>query len=297
MSTWKTTDFEHPLVSVRCITYNHEPYIAQALDGFMMQVTDFPFEVIVHDDASTDRTADIIREYEAKYPKIIKAIYETENQYSKHDGSLRRIINAACKGKYIAFCEGDDYWIVENKLQMQVDFLENDTNISLVYTNFNCVDVNSQIINRTHIEALKELSKSGDVFFNLLKKNFIFTLTCCFRREVILSKLTTEAPVSQDYLLFLVASALGKVIYQPEKTSCYRQTPSSLMSTQSRAVWENNASIFFYIKKLYKAKKLPNRNKLLQQKINFIFFYRSLKLHYYFLKQKIKKYLIKKNLR
>ena len=117
-------EMEQPLVSVRCITYNHEPYIAQALDGFLMQKTNFPFEVIVHDDASPDRTADIVREYERKYPKIIKAIYQTENQYSKGDGSINRIMNEACKGKYIALCEGDDYWIDENKLQMQVDFLE-----------------------------------------------------------------------------------------------------------------------------------------------------------------------------
>lgn len=124
MREWGVDNSDNPLVSVRCITYNHEPYIAQALDGFLMQKTNFPFEVIVHDDASTDRTADIVREYEKKYPKIIKAIYQTENQYSKQDGSIGRIMNAACKGKYIALCEGDDYWIDENKLQMQVDFLE-----------------------------------------------------------------------------------------------------------------------------------------------------------------------------
>ena len=136
ISTWKTKDLEHPLVSVRCLTYNHEPYIAQALDGFLMQVTDFPFEVIVHDDASTDKTAEIIKEYEAKYPKIIKAIYETENQYSKHDGSLRRIMDAACKGKYIAMCEGDDYWIDPLKLQKQVDFLDNNPEYSMCYCRF-----------------------------------------------------------------------------------------------------------------------------------------------------------------
>lgn len=112
------------MVSIHCITYNHEPYIRQCLEGFVMQKTNFRFEAIVHDDASTDRTADIIREYAAKYPNIIKPIYETENQYSKRDGSLRRIMDAACTGKYIALCEGDDYWIDPLKLQKQVDFLE-----------------------------------------------------------------------------------------------------------------------------------------------------------------------------
>lgn len=115
-----------PLVSIRCTVYNHEPYLRQCLDGFVMQKTTFPFEAIVHDDASTDGSAAIIREYAEKYPDIIKPIYETENQYSKHDGSLARIIDAVFHpdSKYIAYCEGDDYWTDPNKLQLQVDFLE-----------------------------------------------------------------------------------------------------------------------------------------------------------------------------
>lgn len=116
---------ERPLmVSIRCCTYNQEKYIRDALEGFVMQKTNFRFEAIVHDDVSTDGTADIIREYAEKYPDIIKPIYETENQHSKHDGSLTRIMDAACTGKYIAYCEGDDYWIDPLKLQKQVDFLE-----------------------------------------------------------------------------------------------------------------------------------------------------------------------------
>ena len=84
-------------VTILCLTYNHESYIRQCLDGFVMQQTNFRFEAIVHDDASTDSTTDIIREYAEKYPDIIKPIYETENQYSKHDGSLTRIMNAGCR--------------------------------------------------------------------------------------------------------------------------------------------------------------------------------------------------------
>lgn len=90
--------------------------------GFCDAKTNFKFEAIVHDDASTDGSAAIIREYAEKYPDIIKPIYETENQYSKHDSSLSRIINAHMHGRYIAFCEGDDYWIDPYKLQKQVDF-------------------------------------------------------------------------------------------------------------------------------------------------------------------------------
>lgn len=117
-------DDREVIVSIRCLTYNHEPYIRDALEGFVNQKTNFRFEAIVHDDASTDGTADIIREYAEKYPSIIKPIIETENQYSKNDGSLKRIMDAHMRGKYIAFCEGDDYWTDPLKLQKQVDFLE-----------------------------------------------------------------------------------------------------------------------------------------------------------------------------
>jgi glycosyltransferase involved in cell wall biosynthesis len=99
------TDSRPVMVTIRCITYNHERYIRQALEGFLMQKTNFRFEAIVHDDASTDGTAAIIREYAEKYPDIIKPIYETENQYSKHNGMIRRVMNAVTRGKYIALCE------------------------------------------------------------------------------------------------------------------------------------------------------------------------------------------------
>ena len=130
--------YKKPLVVIRCTTYNHEAYIRDALDGFVMQQTNFPFVAVVHDDASTDNTAAIIREYASRYPEVILPIYETENQYSKHDGSLRRIMNNACTAtgaKYIALCEGDDYWTDPSKLQKQVDFLEAHPEYSLCFHN------------------------------------------------------------------------------------------------------------------------------------------------------------------
>lgn len=126
-----------PLVAIKCLVYNHEPYLRECLDGFVMQQTNFPFVAIVHDDASTDNSADIIREYAAKHPDIIKPIYETENQYSKGDGSLGRIMDSALRATsatYIALCEGDDYWTDPHKLQKQVDYLETHQNVGLCYT-------------------------------------------------------------------------------------------------------------------------------------------------------------------
>ncbi len=113
------------MVSISCITFNHEPYIARALDSFLMQKTSFPIEILVYDDASTDRTQEIIREYERKYPDVIKPYYQTENQYSKGKYNVEGFYNyPRAKGKYIAMCDGDDYWIDERKLQLQVDYME-----------------------------------------------------------------------------------------------------------------------------------------------------------------------------
>ncbi|MBQ0109457.1 MAG: glycosyltransferase family 2 protein [Clostridiales bacterium] len=118
-------------VSVVCNAYNQKKYIKSALEGFVMQKTNFLFEVLVHDDASTDGTQDVIREFEQKYPDIIKPIYDTENQYSKQNGSLRKIAERRVQGKYIAICEGDDYWTDPLKLQKQFDFMESHPDYTL----------------------------------------------------------------------------------------------------------------------------------------------------------------------
>jgi glycosyltransferase involved in cell wall biosynthesis len=112
-----------PLVSICCAAYNHEKYIRDALDGFLMQECDFEYEILIHDDASTDKTADIIREYEAKHPDKIFPIYQKENQYSQ--GNKYSDLNyERVRGKYVAICEGDDYWIDKDKLSKQIKLME-----------------------------------------------------------------------------------------------------------------------------------------------------------------------------
>jgi len=111
-------------VSICCITYNHENYIKDALDGFLMQKTNFPYEIIINDDASQDRTAEIIREYQVKFPDILKPIFQEENQFSQGVHPFTGIVFPVANGKYIALCEGDDYWTDPQKLQKQVDFFE-----------------------------------------------------------------------------------------------------------------------------------------------------------------------------
>jgi len=123
-----------PLVSICCITYNHVSYIMEAIDSFLMQETTFPFEILIHDDASTDGTTDIIIDYANKYPDIIRTIIQTENQYSKGGLINPRFVFPKARGKYIALCEGDDYWTDKTKLQKQVNFLENNPDYVITYT-------------------------------------------------------------------------------------------------------------------------------------------------------------------
>jgi glycosyltransferase involved in cell wall biosynthesis len=121
-----------PLVSICCAVYNHEAYISATLDGFLMQECDFEYEILIHDDASTDKSADIIREYEAEYPHIIFPIYQSENQYSQ--GKKYSDLNyERARGKYVALCEGDDYWTSPKKLAMQVKLLEENPEYELCF--------------------------------------------------------------------------------------------------------------------------------------------------------------------
>ncbi|MDR6966991.1 glycosyltransferase involved in cell wall biosynthesis [Flavobacterium arsenatis] len=180
---------EKPLVSICSLTFNHADYIRRCLDGFLMQKCNFKFEVLIHDDASTDGTSDIIMEYQAKYPDIIKPIIQTENQWSKGiKGHNFRHNLPRAEGKYIAICEGDDYWIDPQKLQKQVDFLEKNPEYSLVCGGFKSVNTitgEEQIVIK-NVENCKDSSQKGfditlPLFFNQwLTKN----LTLVYRKEL-----------------------------------------------------------------------------------------------------------------
>lgn len=123
-------------VSICCLTYNHKDYIRQAIDGFLMQKTNFSYEIIIHDDASTDGTADILKEYQSRYPERIRLILQDENQWTKNGvAPTRNFIFPQVRGKYIAFCEGDDFWIYDGKLQEQYDLMESHAEISACYHN------------------------------------------------------------------------------------------------------------------------------------------------------------------
>lgn len=213
---------EQPLmVSIRCLAYNQEAYIRQCLDGFVMQQTNFRFEAIVHDDASTDHTADIIREYAKKYPDIIKPIYETENQYSKQDGSLRRIMNDACKGKYIAMCEGDDYWTDPLKLQKQVDFLEEHPDFSLCFHNVKIWKQKEGVLVDDFIT--RDVPLETDIC-DMAVENYIHTPSALYRNdERIISFVNKIGQVRiGDYVTWMACAQFGKIYKMKECMAVYR---------------------------------------------------------------------------
>lgn len=245
------------IVSVRCLVYNQKRYIKQCLDGIVMQKTSFPYEAIIHDDASTDGTAEIIKEYACKYPNIIKPILEKENQYSKHDGSIRKIMNQACKGKYIAYCEGDDYWTDPHKLQKQVDIMESDKDVMMVYTGFETVNKEGQVIYRFDYDYNMKQSMSGFVLPFFLYRNVAMTVSCMFRKEVFLCNYKKGCNSSLDYLSFLCAAALGKVAYINEKTCCYRKVSSSLTNSNKTGIQKEVIGVLDYMTTLYEKGEIP----------------------------------------
>lgn len=213
---------DSPVVAIKCMTYNHEAYISQCLDGFIMQKTDFPFIAIVHDDASTDKTASIILEYAKKYPNIIKPIFETENQYSKHDGSLTRIFDSALPAgvKYIAICEGDDYWTDPYKLQKQVTFLEQHPDYGLVYGK-----VRTWIQEDSRFDG--SFGRRVRTFEELVKKNTIPTLTVVLKYDLDIKYRKEINPITKkwkmgDYPRWLYLSKISKIGFIDEYLGVYR---------------------------------------------------------------------------
>jgi len=173
ISNWEG-DISTPLLNITCTAFNHGKFIRETLNGFLIQETNFPYKIIIHDDASSDNTALIIREYEEKYPRIIKAIYQTENQYSKGvkaGGIIRPYLTA----KYIAKCEGDDYWVDPRKLQIQVDFLENNPEYVISGHDAKIVDEDGNILQESKLPMYHKRNYSAE---ELLKgKAWILTLT------------------------------------------------------------------------------------------------------------------------
>ena len=222
MNELDNNDTRPVMVSIQCFVYNHEPFIRKCLDGFIMQETNFRFEAVVHDDSSTDKSPEIIKEYAKKYPHIIIPVLESENLYSRRDGSLEQAMLPYFRGKYIAICEGDDYWIDPFKLQKQFDILENDNDIELCYTRSRVFDNKNQCFqNRINAD-------NGPISFEgILLREPTMTLTSFFRASSYFKFLSEECPWGRGWLmgdtpLFLWLALKGKVVLLQDITAVYR---------------------------------------------------------------------------
>lgn len=213
------------MVTILCLAYNQKDYIRDCLEGFVRQQTTFPVRAIVHDDASTDGTADIIREYAERYPALIQPIFETENQLRK-DGlkslcaSLQPFFS---ESRYIAFCEGDDYWTDPLKLERQVSFLETHPDHALCY--HHVTDLNMQTgEQRLFVQESKQIPDDADIYDLVNISFFMRTCSTCYRASAIdYPRLLSMLPVfNLDILLQHMAATHGRIMRLPQTMAVYR---------------------------------------------------------------------------
>ncbi len=222
----------HPLVSICCATYNHKKYIGECLKRIISQKTNFNFEVLINDDASSDGTQEIIREYENNYPSIIKPIYQLENQYSKKNLISKTFQFPRAEGKYIALCDGDDYWCDEYKLQKQVDFLESHPDYVLCYHPAKMIYEDKS---SPPVIIGKSKYKNPQPYYNLIKCNNIPASSVVYRAEYLKSELK-DYPTDiypGDWYTHITVSRHGKIGYLPDVMYVYRWHSQGISHTIS----------------------------------------------------------------
>lgn len=279
-----------PVVSICCLTYNHILYIRQCLDGFMMQKINFPIEILIYDDASTDGTQGIIREYEKKYPDIIKPIYQKENQYSKGIKVSLVYNYSRAKGKYIALCEGDDYWTDPYKLQKQVDFLESHPDYVMCSHRFNQYIQEKELLEE---EQDKDFKGADYDLKNLIGGKWLTqTLTVMYRRSALDLKRYAAYGMSMDMILFYELLRNGKGYCFPDIMAVYRLHNGGVwseVSLNTRRLVEFKARLAIYkVEKsddaatfiLYQFAKAMSRIWMLKQWRMFLTVIGILKKHY-----------------
>lgn len=214
---------EKILVTIWCITYNHELFIRDAIESFLMQKTDFRYEIIIHDDASTDNTAEIVREYEEKYPDLIYGIYQTQNQLKKNQPNIKWLQDIAiqnCHGKYIAACEGDDYWLDIQKLQMQIDYLEMHPECVMTVHDTVDLDYKKHSVKARNIYAKDCQIPADDI---ILQKALLPTASMVYRKVILeMDGFFLDAGVG-DYPCLLYALTKGTIYYFSRIMAVYRK--------------------------------------------------------------------------
>ncbi len=249
-------DLDSPLVSVICFSFNHSSSIKDSLNGFLMQETDFCFEVIIHDDASTDGTQNIIKDYEEKYPNIIKVIYQKENQYSKGNKPAKYCFPKS-RGKFIALCEGDDYWTDCKKLHKQASFLLDNDDFSIC--GHDAFVVEAGII--LNCSKLPRSQKKNFSSIAVQKGVFILTMSAMFVNKIQSYPSEQREIVNEDNLIFSRLGEFGSYKYMPEvMPAAYRVHSGGVWSSlEDRKKNATSMNSFYWISQYYKKN---NNNKL-----------------------------------
>ena len=235
-----------PLVCTRTMAYMHEKFIRQCIESILMQRTTFPVQVVIHDDASTDSTPDIIREYETKYPQLIKVVYQAENTFSKPDKLQRRVelIRLSNEGRYKALCEGDDYWTDPLKLQKQVEFLESHPEYSLCFHQATTLKAGKE----EPFTIPDDVDMENVLFEDLLAStNFIATASVVFRNQRMpLPPWFSKLPFG-DLGMHFINSREGKIKCFGESMSVYRIHEGGVWSGRSRTAQLEGWLVFISI--------------------------------------------------
>ena len=243
MQNWKG-DFCKPVVSVCCTTYNHENYIAETIDGFLMQKSDFPFEILIRDDCSTDRTAEIVKQYAEQYPQLIKPIYEKENTFSKGVAPMRQLFKIA-KGEYLAPCEGDDYWTDPLKLQKQVDFLISNPLYSGCFHDCMIIHEGEKSNQEQRLRiGNRKIAEEVDLI-SIIDENNIALASIMFRNFIEETPKYRKETSKGDYALMVMIAEQGKIKYLPEVMSTYRIHDGGVWSSRS-PIYKEKENIKFY---------------------------------------------------
>jgi len=217
------------LVSVVIITYAHENYIRAALEGILMQKCNFPFEIILSNDASPDNTNELLKNIIESNKTGVRIDY---TQHKKNLGMMGNFVWALnkAKGKYIAYCEGDDYWIDPNKLQKQVDFLESNHDFSICFTDYSILEEANQDFKSSQISRVL---RSRNVFGleDIIRNNFIPTLTVMYRNSFAKFPSNFEYLFPGDWPLHILNAQYGKIKFLPIVSAVYRKHNGGVCSS------------------------------------------------------------------
>lgn len=245
-----------PLVSIICTTYNHEEYIEKCLNGFLLQETTFPIEIIVHDDASTDRTREILKTYCNQYPQLFRPIFQLENKL-KHGIRPVPIAISESKGKYIAFCEGDDYWIDKDKLEEQIGQLKINKDAQL---SFHRVHIENSLKPESESKKFPELDLKPEYKFDeLLKSNIIPTASVVARREAVhqTPDWFSRIPMN-DWPRWIMACLNGPALASNKAMGVYRIHDNGLWSGLSTAKQISANLDFYYTLSMFGPKEISD---------------------------------------